>query len=199
MVLWCVALIRNDASNLVEKFDSDGRLVGRTWLHPLDGLPHRDNAPAVQTFDPRTGTLTSEIWINRNRHGRHRGVDKPSEVSINPQTGTVFVELYERDGRLHRVGDRPAQILRDPDTGKTTYFEFRHEGLLHRPDGLPAIQEFCSSEGRLIAEEYYEYGDLHRLDGPAIVTYDAEGRVDFSSVQYFIRGTAVSRHDPQPS
>lgn len=191
---------RYDDQELIldEELDEHGRLVERVWLDPQNLLPHREFGPAKQVFDPQSGRLTCEIWINQYQHGRHRTGNLPSEVSIDPKSGVVVIELYEQNGRLHRNDGGPTKILRNAISGDLTFLEYRWDGLLHRDQGQPAVQEFCPESGDLLHEEYHVDGVLHREDGPAVVSYDDLGRAIPDSMQYFTYGNPIEQEDLQP-
>ncbi len=189
---------RDEELILDEKLDEHGRLVERVWLDPENLLPHREFGAAKQVFDPKSGRLTCEIWINQYQHGRHRAGNLPSEVSIDPKSGVVVIELYEQNDRLHRDDGGPTKILRDAISGDVTFLEYRWDGLLHRYQGQPTVQEFCPTSGDLIHEEYHVDGVLHREDGPAAVSYDDFGRAIPDSLQYFTHGNSTEQENLQP-
>lgn len=181
--------LQHDVEYLVdETFDEDGSLEKRVWMHPDSYMFHRENAPAIEFYDPESGQLSGEMWIDEYNHGRHRGDNLPSNISIDPQTGVVTMEQYYRHGRLHRDDYGPTQIYRDGITGKITELKFHFEGELHREDDLPAFQEFDSTTGAPLREEFFHRNEHHRINGPAIIEYDDKGQVIVSSLEFYEYG-----------
>lgn len=143
---------------VVEERDKNDRLVRQTWYDAASQKPHRLDGPAVQSFHPVTGAITSEIWIDRFNHGRHRDNNLPAETIIDADTGVKTLEEFYRNGHLHRDDGGPAEIHRDPATGNVTLLAYRFEGALHRDNQMPALQEFDPVSGLLTNQEFYRHG-----------------------------------------
>lgn len=173
---------------VVEKVDEQGRLLRRTWSLPRTGATHHVGGPAVEIFDPNSGKLTGEIWINRYRHGKHRDGNLPSEFSVDPVSNITVREEFYHDNRHHRDDGGPTEIYRDNVTGHVTMLVFCYEGLRDREGDQAAVQEFSEKDGRLLREEFYTLGQRHRENGPAIVDYDSSGNPIRSSLQYYRHG-----------
>lgn len=177
---------------VLEEFDDQHRLERRTWHTASSRETHREGGPAVEEFNPETGKLVGEIWIDIYKHGRHRDGNLPAESSIDPHSGIVTHELYYRFSRLHRDDGGPAKIYRDKDTGVVHCCVYCREGLRHRDGDLPALQDFDPETGHLVREEFYENDVLHRDYGPAIIEYDASGNTLRASLRYFRRGREIA-------
>lgn len=116
--------------------------ISETWK--LDGLVHRDGAPAIIFRDITTGQTVREEWY---QHGKmHR-------------EGAPAVVQNDGDGR-----DWPVAFSRE---------EWLLNGLLHR-DGAPAILERRSDNGMITEEGWYQNGERHREGKPAWVIYDTD-------------------------
>ncbi len=174
-----------------EKEDDQGRLLKRTWRDPRSGRPHRIDGPAILEFDPETGAVIREAWMNYHKGGHHREDDLPAEIRRWPKTGVVMIERYYRRGQLHRDGDKPAEIYRDSQTGQINGLIYCVDGDRFREGDRPAVQEFDPVTGALTREEFYHEGKLHRDHGPAILDYDVDGKVIHGSLQYFRNGRAI--------
>lgn len=183
--------VREVEYRVVEKLDEQGRLLRRTWHDHRSYMVHHTSGPAVQIFEPSSGMLTGEIWINQHQHGKHRDGNLPSEKSIDPKTGIITREEYYFHGRHHRDDGGPTEIYRDSSTGHVTTLVFSYEGYIDREGDQAAVQEFSPEDGRLLREEFYRMGQRHRDGGPAIIEYDLTGKPLLSSLQYFQHGKIV--------
>lgn len=177
---------------VVERIDGQDRLLRRTWYAPRTEALHRVGGPTVEIFEPESGKLIGEIWINQYRHGKHRDGNLPSEFTVDPETSIITREEFYQNNRHHRDDGGPTEIYRDNVTGHVTRLVFSYEGLHGREGDLPAVQEFSEKNGRLLREEFYSLGQLHRECGPAIIEYDPSGTPIPSSLQYYLRGKKLS-------
>ncbi|SNY59453.1 hypothetical protein SAMN06297129_3765 [Pseudooceanicola antarcticus] len=188
-----------------ETHDTQYRLTSRSWLLAptsrsrglnagLHLLFHQDG-PAYEEFDPETGALIHEAWVEDLRWSaplstiptlpfrpNRREDTLPAETKYDANSGIVTFERYTREGKKHRDGGEPSEIYRDGKTGHVTSWFFYQRGNFARDDNLPTGQHFSPETGRLLRDEYLKRVNLEpvldREDGPALIEYDPEsGRV----------------------
>lgn len=186
-----MTLIRKNEYFVEEQEDEKGRLLKRSWFDARQRKAHRVGGPAIETFDPESGIVIGEVWVNYREGGIHREDDLPAVIKVDPNSGvTTFEEHYWR-GRLHRDGDKPAGIHKDKDTGRVTFQLYSSGGQRDREGGLPAAIELNPESGNVTREEYYRDGVLHRDNGPAIVEYNEAGQAIPGMLQYYHYGREV--------
>lgn len=179
---------------VVEQRDDRGSLLSRRWQTSPDLRFGREEGPAVENFDPESGTTIRRVWIFPDGVGKHSFDDHPASINIDPDSGVITSEEYYDCGIMHREGG-PAEIHRDAKTGGVTFTAYYKDGRMHRYDDRPAL-EFFSPEGKKLREEYYVLGRRHRENGAAVVSFDSLGRRIPESEEYFLEGKPVNRSDP---
>lgn len=179
-----------------EKLDDHGRLLKRQWTQLNSMAPHRLDGPAVEEFDPITGSIIRLVWCNTKHGGLHREAHKPATLYIDPESNVIFREEYFMWNIPHRDDGGATKIYRDRKNGRTLLEEYHKDGVLHRDYDLPATIEFCEKTGNIIELGYYQRDCLHRESGPALIKFDKNG----STVEkrYFQKGLELPHAQKPP-
>jgi len=179
----------------------DGKITDFEYNTKEDRMFHRDGAPALLLYDPRTGT-TREAWCQYGKVHREDGPaniiyydyeeksvkseewfrnsepfrtgDLPTKQTYHEDGTLKSQEWSSKDDRYHRENG-PARIFYN-EAGIVSQEIWNKQGRIHR-EGGPA-NTLYNEEGGLYQEEWYQDDDLyrvHREDGPAVVQYNKQG------------------------
>jgi len=154
-------------------------VVSEQWW--LDGLQHREGAPAEQV--KLTDGFRRERWF---RYSQLHRKDGPAEVAYH-RDGSRTEDWYEL-GERHRE-DGPASVITGPD-GQPTRTEYCVHGEKHREDG-PAVVYLDERHAHLgpgphVIKEWYELGEMHREGEAARTIADANG--ERVVTEYYVHG-----------
>lgn len=164
-------------------------------IHMLDGVPHREDGPAVTKYKKHFSTEIEQTeW---HQDGKLHRLDGPA---IQTSKGNWFYYIHGKEFQSKEYKEKIEEfktssissIIQLPDyfTGIVRLEEFRvrngeiisiHEhrwyknGNVHRENDLPA-RILKSGEQR-----WYLNGELHRLTGPAVVSA-------MGAKEYYVRG-----------
>jgi len=119
----------------VEIDDETGLVIRETWKDNAGNFDRLGDLPAVTTYGPFSGSVTSRQWYKG--HKRHRDGDEPAIIRYFPESGAEAVRAYFRNGIRHRSANLPSLIAYEEDGSLAREFYFT-SGKAHRTDG-PAI------------------------------------------------------------
>ena len=144
--------------------DTNRKLREQWWANETRPLLHREDGPAIQTWDKDTGVLVSEWHYFFGT--RHRD-DGPSRIERHPVTGETLSESWSYHDVLHRTDGGPALWRKDPETGVVTREEYWQSGVEHREGGGPAVIYRDRATGAVTYQGFYDEGDLIREEEPS--------------------------------
>lgn len=98
-----------------------------TW-YDEHGKRHRINAPAFQSFDPKTGKMI-EAWYYLHGMLHRDEKDGPAIQCWDAETGNLVYEEYKQYSKGNRSGGKPAVVSYDPKTGEITEARYMDNGV----------------------------------------------------------------------
>lgn len=150
---------------------------GTTLMWEENFLLHREDAPALMTFDNSNQLRISE-WYSNGKLNSQR--DQPSRTRYFEHGGIHTQEWHLNNDPHRRNG--PAYLEYDLG-GELTGVRYATFSDLHNEDG-PAL--LCKNADGTTTAAWFKNGVLHNERGPAIVVYSNVGRVLQTS--YYIEG-----------
>jgi hypothetical protein len=118
-----------------ETDDETGHVIRETWKDSAGNFDRQGDLPAVTTYCPFSGSVTSHQWYRA--HKRHREGDKPAILRYFPESGKEAMRAYFCNGIRHRSANLPSLVAYEEDGSLARKFYFT-SGKAHRTDG-PAI------------------------------------------------------------
>ena len=159
-------------------FDAEGKCVRE--LYAENGVRHRDPKQGPAWSGLEDGLEKSEYQVNGQFHRDE--VDGPAIIYRDTATGTVVLEEFYRDGKLHRTNG-PARIERDKARDIVVSEEYHVNGIMQRDEVAgPSFITRDPATGTVLTECYYRNGELHRTHGPASLAFNEAGRI---TVEYW--------------
>lgn len=107
----------NYTVEVAEQFDQrKGRITTEFWK--VNGIPHRDGAPAFLVRHNETGIIIEELWYS---NGQAHRADGPSAITRSHETGKITSSswcIHDKPGKPKRrpEGDSERQAL-EPHLG----------------------------------------------------------------------------------
>jgi len=170
--------IEYDQGGIVHREDgpaSDTRYgynkIGSCVVWFINGLQHRDNAPASMVWDDR-GRLARMEWTH---HGAFNKLDGPALESWIYGSPTTYSSHWFLNGKLHRgqgesILDGPAE--EEWVDGVKVKEIWMINDRCHRIGG-PA--DWYRTNNKREHEYWMENGEFHRADGPAVSRWNIRG------------------------
>ena len=152
---------------------SDGRIRNKYWY--LDGQLHREDGPAVMSYDA-FGSLNNEVWWNRGRIHRIGG-----PAILYYLVDVKRTETWCQDNEKHRE-DGPAVISYN-DKGRIEIQEWWIRGDKRRTTHYVG--------GRMSSDVWKKQNKLHREDGPAVTRDDGHGAYS----RWFLENVEIAEVD----
>jgi antitoxin component YwqK of YwqJK toxin-antitoxin module len=171
----------------------------REWYK--EGVFFRENdEPHFEMW--REDILVEKHWLEAEGKNHHEG-DKPSMITLHPDTGNVDTEMWYRHGKVHRQRG-PAIIEYDHDTQKPFVEVWLLDDRYQREDQTQPTEIYYDENGNIKEKHWLKNTPykplpndsvLHRSgDKPAVILLDSEGRIE--EEQWYVDGNLQRQDKP---